>query len=72
MKNVFKLIIDAIGKGLAIFKDFLTEIYNFHLYYQVFGFRRMFMLMLLLNRYFTKNKAVKKIKLGLLVLTILK
>lgn len=43
------------------FEIFLEEILKPSVYHQVFGFGAMFKLMLLLNHYFKKNKAVKEI-----------
>lgn len=50
-----KLTVDTIGKSLIILNIFLVKIFKVGLCYQIFGFKIIFMLILLLNYSFTKN-----------------
>ena len=59
-KNVFELAKNAISKSLIIFKIFLKKIFEFLLYHQIFNFKAMLLLMLLLNYCFTKKQNSKK------------
>ena len=60
LRNILKLVKDAISKNLFIFKVFLKKVFKFFLCHQILGFKTRFFVMLLLNYYFAKKQVGKR------------
>ena len=60
LRNAFELAKNAINQSSIIFK-ILLKVFKLFLYYQIFDFRAMFILMLLLNYHFIEKQNGKKI-----------
>lgn len=60
MRVISKFAINIISKNLIILKILLMKIFEFSLYYQIFGFIVTFILILLLNYHFIKEQDGKK------------
>ena len=60
LKDAFELAKNVVSKNSIIFKIFLKKIFKFFPYHWIFGFRIVFLLILLLNYWFIKKQSGKK------------
>lgn len=61
LKDAPEFAINIIIKNPTVFKVFLEKVFELHLYYQIFGFKVIFMLMPLLNHWFAKKWGGKRV-----------